>query len=110
MGWPHRERELMLALERVHANTGPNGEWMPDATSERADPNYYGEDAIRPRVSMHTNWWEKQRLDEQEAWKKSAGENANLNGMYWTVESAESRPDNPRDSRDNPDPSDDRSE
>lgn len=81
---------MMIALGRVERNTGRYGEWLPDATSEKADPNYYEEDRIRFKVQgPFTNQAEKMALDAEKAYKKDAGDNANLNGMFWTVDSAD---------------------
>ena len=86
MGWPHDQRDLMLALGRVERNTGQYGEWLPDATSPRADLNYYGEDRVRFKVEgPFTNVAVKMVEDAREQYRKDAGENANLNGMFWTV-------------------------
>lgn len=77
----------MLAYKRVMSDVGPNGELMSEATSPKADLNYYGEDRIRYRVTGPlTNHAEKQRLDEIDAWKKTVGDNPNMNGLFWSVE------------------------
>jgi hypothetical protein len=87
LGWPAHDRNIMIALGRVERNTGRYGEWLPDATSERADATYYQDDAIRyvPHGPF-TNWAEKAAQDAQKVYKKAEGEDANLNGMFWTVE------------------------
>lgn len=69
--------------------TGPNGEWMPDATSPGADPSDYDSGFGFAVSGPHTNWAEKTRLDAIDAWKKEAGEHANVNGLYWTVSRVE---------------------
>lgn len=59
---------------------------MPDATNDDLmDPmNYSG---VRPVArGPFTNWFEKERLDAMDAHKKASGEDANLNGVYFTVE------------------------
>ena len=87
MGWPAGERDLMIALGRVERNTGRYGEWLPDATSERADPTYYEDDAIRyVPVGPFTNQAEKAAKDAEAAYRKAAGENENMHGMFWTVD------------------------
>lgn len=90
LGWPHRERALMIALGRVERNTGRFGEWIPDATSEKADLNYYEADRIRFAVQgPFTNVVEKMAADAEKAYRKDAGEHANTSGMFWTVESVD---------------------
>lgn len=76
----------MIALARVERLTGPNGEWLPDATSDRADPNNYDDPLRYIAQGPHTNWAEKARRDAEDAYRKMAGEKANLNGMFWTVD------------------------
>ena len=87
--WSEEDRDLVVALEIVKNMTGPNGEWMPDATSDGADPNNYDVPYRYVTKGPFTNWAEKDRLDAIDAFKKAAGENANLNGMYWAVEKRE---------------------
>lgn len=80
----------MLAYQSFMNDIGPNGERMSEATSPKADLNYYGEDRIRFNVTgPFTNQAEKLRLDAIAAWQKSAGENVNTNGMFWSVDKAE---------------------
>jgi len=87
LGWDEEEVELMLAYQSFMNEIGPNGERMSEATSPRADLNYYGEDRIRFDVTgPHVNQAEKRRLDEIDAWKLTAGENPNMNGLFWSVE------------------------
>lgn len=89
MGWSERDRGLMLALGRVERNTGRYGEWLPDATSDKASLNYYGEDRIRYEVvGPFTNVVEKLALDTADAARKNGGENVNLNGVFWGVQPA----------------------
>lgn len=90
MGWPELDRGLVVALGRVERNTGRYGEWLPDATSERADPTYYEDDAVRfiPRGPF-TNQAEKAAQDAEKQYRKAAGDDANLNGMFWTVETVD---------------------
>lgn len=57
---------------------------MPDATSDDADPNNY---VMRYVPSGEkTNWAEKARLDALEAIRKAKGDDANMNGVFVTVE------------------------
>ena len=88
MGWPAHDRELMIALGRVERNTGRYGEWLPDATSEKADLNYYDDDRIRFKIAgPFTNVAEKMALDAADAARRVDG--ANLNGVFWSVESVD---------------------
>lgn len=87
--WDDEQRDLVLAYAIVQANTGTQGEWLPDATSDGADPNNYDVPYRYVTKGPFTNWAEKDRLDAIDAFKKAAGENANLNGMYWAVEKRE---------------------
>ncbi len=87
--WDDEQRDLVLAYAIVQANTGTQGEWLPDATSDGADPNNYVVPYRYVTKGPFTNWAEKDRLDAIDAFKKAAGENANLNGMYWAVEKRE---------------------
>lgn len=83
--WDDESRELVVAAARLRALTGPNGEYLPEATSKEADPNSYS--GWRPVArGPFTNEFEKARLDAMDQFKQEAGEKANLNGMYWTVE------------------------
>lgn len=81
------QRAWLLAFQRHDADVGSHGELLSEATSERAEPNYYGEGSIRYVANgPFTNQAEKAFRDAQDAYKRDAGENANLNGMFWTVE------------------------
>lgn len=85
--WDDEQLGLALAFAEFMRDMGPNGEQLVDATSPKADPNYYELDAIRYVAhGPFTNWAEKRRLDAIDQYKKAAGDNANLNGMFWTVE------------------------
>lgn len=81
------QRAWVLAYRRHESDVGSHGELLSEATSDFADPTYYGEGSIRYIThGPFTNHAEKAFRDAQDAYKKDAGENANLNGMYWTVE------------------------
>lgn len=83
--WDDEDRALIVAEDLVRRLTGPNGEWMPEATSDDADPMNYS--TWRYVASgPHTNWAEKARLDALEAHRKAEGDDANLNGVYFGVE------------------------
>lgn len=85
LGWPFEQRALMIALARVERNTGRHGEWLPDATSDAADPNNYDDPLRFVPHGPFTNWAEKTVQDAEAEWRKAAGKDANLNGMFWTV-------------------------
>lgn len=75
---------MMIALGRVERNTGRYGEWLPDVVGTWPDPP-----AVRSSVrGPFINWAEKAARDAEDAHRKAAGQDANLNGMFWTVEPA----------------------
>ena len=83
--WDDESRDLVIAEQMIRNLTGPNGEWLPDATSDKADPMAYS--GYRYAADgPFTNWAEKERLDALDAHRKAMGENANLNGVYFTAE------------------------
>ena len=89
--WDEEQLDLIAAQQIIQANTGSNGEWLPEATNDDlADPNaysglrYYAEGPI-------TNWAEKARLDAVDAWRKSEGKEANANGKFWAVRKMDTR-------------------
>lgn len=84
--WDHEQRALMIAYLRVERNTGRYGEWLPDATSDRADPNNYGDPLRFYAHGPFTNQAEKAARDAEDAWTKLAGKSPNKNGMFWTVD------------------------
>lgn len=85
--WDEEQVGWLVADERVRRLTGPNGEWLPEATSDAADPmSYSGLQYVVTEGAPFVNWAEKTRLDAVEAYKKQAGKDANLNGLYWPVE------------------------
>jgi len=82
--WDDESRELLIAEDMVSRLTGQNGEWMPEATSEDANPNNYS--GYRYVADgPHTNWAEKARLQAIEMYKKAVGDDPDLSGLYWTV-------------------------
>lgn len=85
--WDEEQRELVLAEHIVRVNTGPNGEWLPEATDEASDPMKYPGFRYVPTVG--TNWVEKERLDALDAHRKDLGEDPNMNGIFATVERVE---------------------
>lgn len=90
MGWPDYDRDMVIALRRVEKLTGEYGEWLPDAVSDRADPEYYGDDAIRfIPDGPYTNHAARAVANVRKAYEKSQGDGADLSGMYWGVEKVE---------------------
>jgi hypothetical protein len=87
--WDTEQIDLLLALEALKRDLGPNGELMSEATSEDANPNNYDSPLRYVAAGPFTNWAEKAKQDAIDSWKKSAGENPNTNGHYWTVEKAD---------------------
>ena len=81
MGWPHDQRDLMIALGRVERNTGRNGEWLPDAITRWPDPPTQGFIADGPFI----NWAEKAVEDARDAHRKAAGDDANMSGLSWGI-------------------------
>jgi hypothetical protein len=85
--WSDEDRDMMLAHTRLELRTGPSGEYLPEATSDAASP----ENATSPGYGYvakgpFTNWAQKAKQDAWDARKKSLGENANMNGVYFTVD------------------------
>lgn len=90
LGWSEFDRHMAIALCRVEKLTGDHGEWLPDATSERADPEYYGDDAIRFRpTGPYTNQVVRSIEAARKAFEKQAGDGADISGMYWGFEKVE---------------------
>jgi hypothetical protein len=86
--WDEDQLDLVMAEQMVRNLTGPNGEWMPEATSDDADPMSYS--GMRYIANgPFTNWAEKERLDALDAHRKAMGEGANLNGVYFTADKFE---------------------
>lgn len=86
--WDTEQVDLLLALELFKRDLGPNGELMSEATSEAADPNNYRDPLRYVSHGPFTNWAEKAKQDAIDAFKKDSPD-ANMNGMYWTVEKQE---------------------
>lgn len=78
--------DWLLALEQLRRLTGPNGEYLPEATSDEASPTNYDSGWGVRVTGPFTNYFERARLDTIKAYEKAAGKDANLNGMYWAVE------------------------
>lgn len=87
--WDDDSRALVLAADYVERMTGSLGEWLPEATSDTiGDPMSYSGVRFVPS-GPHTNWAAKAAKDAEDEYRKSLGENANLNGVYFTVERRE---------------------
>lgn len=84
--WDDESRAWVVALMIVQRNTGRYGEWLPDATSKGASPTDYTSGFRYVRSGPHTNYAEKEALDAMDEHKKLAGDDANLNGVFFTVE------------------------
>jgi hypothetical protein len=84
--WDDESRDWVTALAFVERNTGRNGEWLPDATSPAASPTSYDSGYRYVTDGPFTNYAEKARLDAMDAHKKAAGKEANLNGLFFTVD------------------------
>lgn len=83
MGWPHHDRDLIIAWMRVERNTGRYGEWLPDAVTKWPDP---------PKTTIthdgpYINWHEKSAKDAEDEFRKRP--NANLNGLFWSVDAGD---------------------
>jgi hypothetical protein len=85
--WDDEQVDLVIAEQMVRNLTGPNGEWLPEATLPITT---LMERRIRFVPSgEHVNLAEKARLDKLDEIRKSKGKDANLNGVYVTVERQE---------------------
>lgn len=82
--WDEEQRDLIVAESIVRANTGRFGEWLPEATSDDADPNSY---KIRYKTHERINWAEKEWADADEAARKAAAkEDGNTHGVFFELE------------------------
>ena len=87
--WDDEQRDLIIAEQIIRNLTGPNGEWMPEATADGADPMDYTSGYRYVPDGPHINWAEKTRKDAEDEHRKALGEGANMNGLYFTVEKQE---------------------
>ena len=83
----------MLAEQTIRNLTGKHGEWLPDATNDDlADPMKYSGLRYAPDPDgPFTNWAEKAYQDAMDDLKKGDG---NVNGMYVTVKTIDTRATN----------------
>lgn len=84
--WDEEQIDLLLAVDAFKADLGSHGHLMSEATNPGADPTEYDTPYAYVGHGPFTDWAEKARLDRIDAYKLEAGEKANLNGMYFTVE------------------------
>lgn len=84
--WDDESRDLIVALALVQRNTGRHGEWLPDATAPGGSPSVPESGYRYVHTGPHTNWAEKAIRDAEAQYRKDAGKDANLNGMFWGVE------------------------
>lgn len=84
--WDQEQIDLLLADDRIRRLTGPDGEWLPDATNPAADPTEYSSGYRYIHKGPFTNWAKKERLDAEAARRKELGPDGNTNGEYFTVE------------------------
>jgi hypothetical protein len=79
--------DLLLASHLYEKDFGRHGQLMAEAVSERAAATYYGTDRILFAArGPFTDHAEKAYLDAVDAYRTAAGENGNMNGMFWTIE------------------------
>ncbi|HEU5223432.1 MAG TPA: hypothetical protein VFU07_07100 [Candidatus Lumbricidophila sp.] len=85
--WPVQDVDLALAAVALEADTGNYGELLSEATDPRADPNDYTPGGWRYVAhGPFTNWAEKAAKTAEAQWRKQAGDNPDMAGMFWTVE------------------------
>ncbi|WP_345543444.1 hypothetical protein [Microbacterium jejuense] len=82
--WDHEQRALLVAYLRVERSTGEYGEWLPDATDDRADPTNYDDPLRYYHHGPFTNWARKAIEDVRDEYRKN-NEGVNMNGLFWTV-------------------------
>jgi len=80
--------DLLLAMRNYQQMLDSNGIPFEEATSNAANPTNYDSPEIVRFIARgpFTNWADKSRLDAEDAFRKEQGDNANLNGLFWTVE------------------------
>jgi hypothetical protein len=87
--WDEEQLDLIAAEQIIRSNTGPNGEWLPEATSDGADPTEYESGFRYVAEGPFTNWAEKARLEAIELHRKELGEDPDMDGKFWTVRKVE---------------------
>lgn len=84
--WDTEQVDLLLAAHAFRADIGPHGHSLSKSTSEAANPNNYDSPLRYVGHGPFTDWAKKAELDRTDAYRAEAGKDANLNGMYFTVE------------------------
>lgn len=77
--------DLMIAYQRYVADVGRHGHLMSEATDPKADPNEYDGGYRYVADDPVVDWAEKARLDAEEAWRRAAGDDVNMNGLIFPV-------------------------
>ncbi|MDR6172652.1 hypothetical protein [Curtobacterium sp. SORGH_AS_0776] len=102
--WTPAQLALVLGVEAFRRSLGPHGQPMDEAMSPDSDPsNRNGVRMYRAGVPVVTpegntiyaplvDYAQRTQDDAMEAYKKSAGEGANLSGLVFPVEVIERRP------------------
>lgn len=89
--WDGEQLDLILALLEYEAERSPDGFLYSETTSENANPEGAGQ--ARPiRFIPHgpfTDWAVKARMDAEQAEREKRGKDANLNGVFFTLERKE---------------------
>lgn len=103
--WTPDQLALALGVEEYDRLLGRHGQPLDEALSPDSDPsNRHGVRFYRAGVRMTTpegvttfgpvvDWAQKAQDDAMDAWRKSAGEGANPNGLVFPIEVIERRPD-----------------
>jgi hypothetical protein len=79
--------DLMIASTAYKNDLTPDGHLYSETTSEAANPNFYGPGWVKfIAKGPFTDYEVKARLDAVDAYRKAAGDNPNMNGMFWTMD------------------------
>lgn len=84
--WDAEQVDLLLAARAYRADMGSHGHLTSRSTSDAAHPNNYDSPLRYVAHGPFTDWAEKAKQDRIAAYKAEAGKDANLNGLYFTVE------------------------
>lgn len=102
--WTPDQVALVMGVEEYDRMLGRHGQPMDEAMSPESDPSnrngvrFYkaGVRTVTPEGSVIyapvVDWAQKAQDDAMEAWRASAGENANPSGLVFPVEVIERRP------------------
>jgi hypothetical protein len=87
--WDAEDVDWLIAFRSFRDTLGSHGHPMDEATSQEANPN-------NPQGSYQyvsppplTDWAQKSREDAQDAYRKSMGDDVNMNGLIFPVERKE---------------------